>query len=296
MQNWAAAATTALASYPFIAAALRYLRHQKLLALPPPTDLHSSQAVISLGPMTDFPFLYRKSLEFALLKTYAIPSISKVLVATRELSHRCPKRYDDTDLLISHFTEEASDSPAVQLAIQRINHLHAKYRLSNQDYLYVLAVFVVEPIRWISRYGFRRLLPQEIQWSGSSQTTDLFLSKTPKLAHPFARKFVGALCPKRLRRAIAFSDPPGWMVRFADGLLKFVFVYFQGWFLVPRWNPLRRTEASAYVCPPATVASEMVGVSMKPRYNVLEMTYPNGYCINDLGPVKFVGDAMEVKK
>jgi hypothetical protein len=39
--------------------------------------------------------------------------------------------------------------------------LHGRFAIANDDYLYVLSTFVFEPIRWIDRYGWRRLVDQE---------------------------------------------------------------------------------------------------------------------------------------
>lgn len=43
----------------------------------------------------EFPLVYRLSLEFALFRTYAIPSISKLLEQTKEFELQAGKRYDD---------------------------------------------------------------------------------------------------------------------------------------------------------------------------------------------------------
>jgi uncharacterized protein (DUF2236 family) len=43
-----------------------------------------------------------------------------------------------------------------------MNWIHRPYRISNEDLLYVLATFIVVPVRWIERYGWRDLAPGEI--------------------------------------------------------------------------------------------------------------------------------------
>jgi ER-bound oxygenase mpaB/B'/Rubber oxygenase, catalytic domain len=42
-----------------------------------------------------------------------------------------------------------------------MNQMHGAYDISNADKLYVLCAFVVMPIRWIDKYGWRRLTPAE---------------------------------------------------------------------------------------------------------------------------------------
>lgn len=43
----------------------------------------------------------------------------------------------------------------------RLNQIHGMYKISNDDYLYVLTTFVVEPKRFIEQFGWRRLTKRE---------------------------------------------------------------------------------------------------------------------------------------
>ena len=57
-----------------------------------------------------FPWDIERSLELALYRTYAIPSISALLAQTGEFTHRPRKRYDDTELLLSEVMENGFDT------------------------------------------------------------------------------------------------------------------------------------------------------------------------------------------
>lgn len=111
----------------------------------------------------EFPFIYEKALQFALFRTYGIPSISKLLVRTAQLSSRdtAPKRYVDTEILIKEFTGHAPTSARTLEAISRMNYIHSGYQksglISNDDLLYTLSLFATEPMRWIDRYEWRTL-------------------------------------------------------------------------------------------------------------------------------------------
>jgi hypothetical protein len=48
------------------------------------------------------------------------------------------------------------ESTEGRTAIRRMNQMHRSYDISNDDLRYVLATFVVTPIRWIDAYGWRR--------------------------------------------------------------------------------------------------------------------------------------------
>ncbi|THU80456.1 hypothetical protein K435DRAFT_785447 [Dendrothele bispora CBS 962.96] len=167
-----------------------------------------AQRVIAVSSQYDMPMLLTYSLSFALFKTYGIPTISKILASTQELSSRewVSKRYADTEILICELgtivivlsslkalplatwvtcpitgkvhvndtkspplSEKLSDAatksadPRAMIALARVNWLHAKYPIKNNDHLYTLALFAFEPERWAKQYGWRALSPLECQ-------------------------------------------------------------------------------------------------------------------------------------
>lgn len=101
------------------------------------------------------------SVEFAFFRTFAVPSISTLLDHTGEFARRPQKRYDDTDLILSEIMENGYDSPRGREAIRRMNQIHRRFNISNEDYLYVLSTFIFEPVRWIERFGWRALTEKE---------------------------------------------------------------------------------------------------------------------------------------
>jgi hypothetical protein len=109
----------------------------------------------------DFPWDITRALELALLKTFCVPSISGLLARTGEFETRPRKRYDDTGLMVAELLRHGVNSEAGAAVIARLNRIHGHYAISNDDFLYVLSTFVAEPIRWLARYGWRELSPQE---------------------------------------------------------------------------------------------------------------------------------------
>ena len=96
-----------------------------------------------------------RSLEFALLRSYASQPISRLLDATREFQDHGQKRYDDTALIVAEFMKNGYDSPRGAAAIQRMNEQHGQFKISNEDFLFVLSTFVLDPIDWMSEYAWR---------------------------------------------------------------------------------------------------------------------------------------------
>lgn len=111
----------------------------------------------------EFPLMFSKSLQFALFRTYGIPTISKLLVQTSQFSEEstATKRYTDTVVLLAEFMGYHPTSTRSIEAIGRMNYIHSQYQKSGKilddDLLYTLALFAGEPVRWIDKYEWRKL-------------------------------------------------------------------------------------------------------------------------------------------
>ena len=127
--------------------------------LDPVRDSHQISLHVSAH---DFPWDNLQALSFALFRTYAVPSIGRLLDETSEFTGRVQKRYDDTGLLLEEVQRHGLGSTRGRSAVRRINQMHAMYDISNDDMRYVLATFVVVPKRWMDDYGFRALTPNEV--------------------------------------------------------------------------------------------------------------------------------------
>src|SRR5436305_2553084 len=130
----------------------------QIRALDPVRD---HQRIVFLSTCCEFPFDTTRALEFALFRTFAVPSIAALLDRTGEFQVRAQKRYDDTDLIVSELMEWGYDSDRGKAALRRMNQLHGRFDIANADYLYVLSTFVFEPIRWNARWGWRQMCAQE---------------------------------------------------------------------------------------------------------------------------------------
>jgi hypothetical protein len=53
------------------------------------------------------------------------------------------------------------DSDRGRAALRRMNAIHGRFAIPNDEFLYVLSTFVFEPIRWNAKYGWRPLCEQE---------------------------------------------------------------------------------------------------------------------------------------
>jgi hypothetical protein len=109
----------------------------------------------------EFPWDFEQALSLAFFKTYCVPSISGLLEATGALLRQTQKRFDDTRMLMAEVIEHGYDSPRGKTALRQVNRSHSHYTIANDDSLYVLSTFLLEPGRWIARYGKRPLTGHE---------------------------------------------------------------------------------------------------------------------------------------
>ncbi|MFE2072958.1 oxygenase MpaB family protein [Streptomyces misionensis] len=137
----------------------RFERLERIRRLDPVAD---AQEIYRLSTAYEFPWDYTRALELALYRTYAVPSIGRLLAQTAELTEHTQKRYDDTALLLDTVVEHGFAAEQGRAAIRRINQMHRSYDISDDDMRYVLSTFVVVPRRWIDTYGWRRLSRHEI--------------------------------------------------------------------------------------------------------------------------------------
>ena len=131
---------------------------QEIRGLDPVSD-HSR--IVYLDTCFEFPWDTTRALELALFRTFAVPSVAALLDSTGEFARGAQKRYDDTDLILSTIVEAGYDSEDGKRAIRRMNSIHGRFAISNEDFLYVLSWFVFEPIRWNARFGWRPLIETE---------------------------------------------------------------------------------------------------------------------------------------
>ncbi|MFE3517498.1 oxygenase MpaB family protein [Streptomyces sp. NPDC059166] len=138
----------------------RYERLREIRRLDPEKDFLE---IYRLTVTCEFPWDITRALELALYRTYAVPSIGRLLARTAELTERSQKRYDDTALLLDTVLEHGFESDRGRTAIRRINAMHRSYDISNDDMRYVLCTFVVTPKRWLDTYGWRKLSGHEVR-------------------------------------------------------------------------------------------------------------------------------------
>ena len=119
------------------------------------------QTIVKYLADYDAPLDYLISGELAQIQTFAIPSISKLLQQTKQYQNNGLKRLDDTRAILTECMTDSVESSRGQHMVKHLNWIHSHYEISNDDYLYTLALFIIEPVRWMETFGYRPLTDRE---------------------------------------------------------------------------------------------------------------------------------------
>ncbi len=251
----------------------------------------------------EFPWDTTRSLELALFRTFASPRIGGLLHRTGEFEARTQKRYDDTDLMVSEMVEHGFSSERGRRAIARINSLHARFRIPNVDFLYVLSTFIFEPIRWNARFGWRRMTETEQLgwfWFWRGVGAQMRIEDLPDDFSAFERfsrdyerehfRFTEANRHVALATREMFA---GWFPRplrplvrrSIHGLLDPPLLAAFGLTPAPRW--LERSTTVAMRA--RALALRFLPKRRRPvlRTRIARADYPEGYSVESLGPPPF---------
>ena len=125
-----------------------------------PYDDADRDRIVTLTARHDFPWDFDQGIAIAFLRDYGIPSIARLLDRTSEFEDHGIKRYDDTLIFQEEAVADGVDSAAVpRRAAAGSTGSTATTTIPNDEFQYVLATTLVGPVRWIERYGWRRLDP-----------------------------------------------------------------------------------------------------------------------------------------
>ncbi|KAI8137241.1 hypothetical protein BJV82DRAFT_636293 [Fennellomyces sp. T-0311] len=285
----------------------------------------------------EFPLVCRESIEFALFKTFTVPTVSKILIGSREFEKHPLRRAEDTELILSEIIdvypriqnelinhrsvtskEKAKQYERAEVSIHRLNQLHGKYPILNDDYIFTVALFVYEPIRWINAFEWRQLDVREINaffkvWydiglkmniknlpdtferliefkQQYEQTAVRYSPSNWKVAEPTLCLLTSRL-PRFMAPVIRHALPCllEKIDRIAFGIEE------PRWFMTVALHVTMRLRANfiRYLCLPRREfwtrtpwQPEKNGKYM-PTFCIYGTVYPEGYSISELGPAKF---------
>jgi hypothetical protein len=275
-----------------------------------PYDDADRDRIVTLTARHDFPWDFDQGTAIAFLRDYGVPSIARLLDKTQQFEGDGLKRYDDTLVFQEEAVADGVDSPRAQAAVGRLNRIHGHYKIPNHEFQYVLATTLVGPVRWIEKYGWRRLDPVELvamtrfttrfgelmNITGLPDTYDGYLQllvdyEREHFRHDPANTRVTEATIRIGRRTSPWYLRPGFR-RVAIALMD---------------EPLR-TALGMPEQPRVLVAAVDLGLRARakalrflaaPRvapYERVHPTYPNGYRLDQIGPSKMLDELNKTKE
>lgn len=266
------------------------------------------QTIIKYLANHDAPLDYLISGELAQIHTFGIPSISKLLHRTKQYQKDGLKRLDDTRAIITECMTDSVGSERGQHMVKHLNWIHSHYEISNDDYLYTLALFIIEPPRWMEAFGYRLLTEHEKQ-AGYYAFRSLGEAMKIKNIPPSREEFVTWYQDYRREHMVYHPDNKYVTEGLIDGM-KDMFPKLLRPLVKPIMLTLLNDEQLLLATgqkPPSKFVQKIIRGVMKVRawsqqyINLWQhksfessqlgqhyKTYPNGYQNNILGPEKIV--------
>jgi hypothetical protein len=258
------------------------------------------QRIVFLSSCYDFPFDTTRSLEFALFRTFAVPSISALLDRTGEFHRRPQKRYDDTDIIVSELMERGYDSDRGKRALRRMNQMHGRFAIANEDFLYVLSTFIYEPLRWNERFGWRSMCEQEklgyfFFWREvgrrmNIQDLPVDYDSFERFNRDYERRNYRFTEANRRVGAATRELFVGWFPRFLAPLVRSAIYALLDDRLIAAFGFPQPSRLMRWLVPGAlrvrAKVARLMPLRRHPRFRTetRHPTYPSGYVIEELGP------------
>ncbi len=125
----------------------------------------------------DFVFDIEICLLVALIKGVASPRISKVVGGTKSFEKHGVHRVNSTVMMLVDVFDYGCKSARGHGIIKHINHVHAKYDIPNQDFLYLLSLGLCDFLDWNKKYSWRSLTAGEAtSWLYNWQQIGIFMN------------------------------------------------------------------------------------------------------------------------
>jgi uncharacterized protein (DUF2236 family) len=113
--------------------------------------------------MSTFAFETRLAHRLGYLRAFASPRIAGLLTHTGQMQAEPRRRATDTGLMMYALIDAGLQSPTGRQGVARLNGMHRRWRITNDDYIWVLGTFAVTSIRMMMRAGWRPVTEAEKQ-------------------------------------------------------------------------------------------------------------------------------------
>lgn len=178
------------------------------------------QRIIRLSYCYEFPMEAAIVSIIVLLRSFGAPRISGILDASGEWSRSGAMRSATLVRSIVALVSHGYESSVGRSVISRMNAAHLAYRSANDEFVYLVARFVFEPMAWNARFGWRPYCAREKEslflfWTAVGRRMHLRdMPETREALFLFMRRYAQAHCrpdPVNRRLYLSFREVlAGW--------------------------------------------------------------------------------------
>lgn len=125
------------------------------------TTLSRAESVYRRLAFNDFSEDLAFGLNIGFYRSFAVPEIAQLLVSTRKMTGQTELRAKATGQMMYRLFRDGLDSELGTQTVAALNRIHARWPITNDEFLYVLACFDVAPMRWCDTYAWRPTTAKE---------------------------------------------------------------------------------------------------------------------------------------
>ncbi|MFH8349533.1 oxygenase MpaB family protein [Streptomyces sp. NPDC018045] len=94
-------------------------------------------------------------LNIGFYRTFAVPQIAELLVATGKMTGQAEVRAKTTGLMMHQLFAAGLDSPRGAETVAALQRIHSRWQIGDDAFRYVLSCFDIAPMRWCDTYAWR---------------------------------------------------------------------------------------------------------------------------------------------
>lgn len=127
-----------------------------------PVSQHSE--IVKIMVSYEFPWDFQRGyVDMVFIRFFAGPRMAGLVQKRGYAQNHPQKRYDDTSIMLFEMIKHGYDSEQGRACIERMNYIHGHFPINNEDFAYITASLILEPIYWNQRFGWRLMSETEKQ-------------------------------------------------------------------------------------------------------------------------------------
>lgn len=137
-------------------------RYDNLKKIEQMDALRDHSQIVKIMVSYEFPWDFQRSyVEMVFVRFFAGTRMAGLVHGRGYAQAHPQRRYDDTSIMLFEMIKHGYDSVQGRACIERMNYIHGHFPICNEDFAYITASLILEPIYWNKRFGWRLMSENE---------------------------------------------------------------------------------------------------------------------------------------